>query len=140
MAEPFSHRLRVRYVECDGLGVVFNAHYMSFMDQTMTELFRDFGGYGRLLEEGLDMVVAEARLRFRSPARFDEQLTLELIVTHIGTTSMVTRHRIRRGDQLLMEGELVHVWVQRATATKTPIPDWARDGLAPWYEPQSATA
>jgi len=140
MAEPFSYRQRVRYVECDALGVVFNAHYMSYMDQALTELFRGFGGYGRLLESGLDMMVVEARLRFFAPARFDDEIDMEVLVTHLGTTSMISRHRIRRRDELLMEGDLAHVWVQTATTAKTPIPDWARNGLAPWYDPAAATA
>jgi acyl-CoA thioester hydrolase len=136
MAEPFTHRMRVRYVECDALGVVFNAHYLSYMDQTMTELFRaGFGGYGRLHDHGLDMVVAEARLRYRAPARFDEEIDLDATVTHMGTTSLVTTHRIRRGAELLVEGDLVHVWVQLATTSKAPIPEWARTGLAPWHDP-----
>lgn len=139
MAEPFTHRLRVRYVECDALGVVFNAHYLSYMDHSMTELFREaFGGYGRLHEHELDMVVAQAQLRFRAPAHFDDEIDLDLTVTHLGTTSLITTHRIRRGDELLVEGELVHVWVQRASTVKTPIPDWAREGLEAWYAPAAA--
>jgi acyl-CoA thioester hydrolase len=139
MAEPFTHRMRVRYVECDALGVVFNAHYLSYMDQTMTELFRaGFGGYGRLHDHGLDMVVMQAQLRYRAPARFDEEIDMDATVTHMGTTSLITTHRIRRGAELLVEGELVHVWVHRATTSKTPIPDWARSGLAPWHEPPAS--
>ena len=66
MAEPFAHRMRVRYAECDAQGIVFNAHYLAYIDQTMTELWRAaFGGYEPMLEHGLDIVVAEARLRFR---------------------------------------------------------------------------
>jgi acyl-CoA thioesterase FadM len=58
-------------------------------------------------------------------------------VTHLGTTSVVTAHRFRRGDgALLLDAEIRHVWVDPATAAKTPMPDWARDGLAPWYAPQ----
>jgi acyl-CoA thioester hydrolase len=137
MPEPFSHRMRVRYAECDALGVVFNAHYLAYMDQTMTELFRAaFGGYNALRDRGLDMVVAEAGMRFRAPARFDEELGLEATVAHMGTTSLITNHRILRDGEVLLEGELRHVWVQRATTAKTPIPPWARDGLAPFTEPR----
>jgi acyl-CoA thioester hydrolase len=137
MAEPFTHRMRVRYIECDAIGIVFNAHYLTYIDQTMTELFRaSFGGYGQLHDHGLDMAVAEARLRFRSPARFDEELDLDATVTHMGTSSLITEHRIHRGEELLVEGHLVHVWVRQASIEKAPIPDWARSGLAPWHIPQ----
>jgi acyl-CoA thioester hydrolase len=139
VAEPFAHTMRVRYAECDGLGVVFNAHYLTYLDQTMTELFRTaMGGYRRLIENELDMVVADVHMQFHAPARFDEEIVLEAIVTHIGTTSLVTHHRIRHDGELLLAGEMVHVWVRRGLAEKTPIPEWARAGLQPWYDPANA--
>jgi acyl-CoA thioester hydrolase len=120
---------------------VFNSHYLAYMDHSMTELFRAaLGGYGALHDHGLDMAVADARLRFRSPARFDEELDLDVTVTHLGTTSMITAHRIRRGDELLVEGELVHVWVRKEGTAKTPIPEWARDGLQRWHQPAPSPA
>ena len=70
MAEPFVHRLRVRYAECDPQGVLFNAHYLAYIDHTITELWRAaYGGYDAMLERGVDIVVAETGLRFRAPAR-----------------------------------------------------------------------
>jgi acyl-CoA thioester hydrolase len=135
VAEPFRHTMRVRYAECDALGVVFNAHYLMYLDQTMTELFREaMGGYRRLIENELDMVVADVQMRFLAPARFDEEIELEVTVTHIGTTSLITHHRIRRSTELLFEADMVHVWVRRGSAQKTPLPAWARDGLQPWYD------
>jgi acyl-CoA thioester hydrolase len=133
VGQPLPHTLRVRYAECDLQGVAFNAHYLNYVDTTMTELWRvAFGGYQRMLDCGLDMVLAEARLRFRRPARFDDELSLAVAVIHLGTTSFVTRHWIRRGEELLAEGELRHVLVKLGTSDKTPIPDWARERLAPW--------
>ena len=141
MGEPFVHWLRVRYAECDLQGVVFNAHYLAYFDTTLTELWRAaFGGYQAMLDRGIDMVVAEAQLRFRAPARFDEELELAVEIAQLGNTSIHSRHRIRRGGgaaspgrgDLLVEGEMRHVLVDRSTLAKTAIPDWVREGLAPW--------
>jgi acyl-CoA thioester hydrolase len=133
VTEPFRHRLRVRYAECDQQNVVFNAHYLAYFDVGMTELWRAaFGGYGIMLERGVDMVVAEAQLRFRAPARFDDELTLAVTVARLGTTSMVTEHVITRDSAEVVQGSLRHVFVDRRTLAKTPIPDWLRSGLAPW--------
>jgi len=127
---PFVHRLRVRYVECDAQGVVFNAHYLAYVDIGITELWRAaFGSYQVMLERNVDVVVASASLRFLSPARFDDELRCEVAVTHLGNTSIVTRHRMYRDDQLLVEVEIRHVTVTRDDLVKTPIPDWARSGL-----------
>jgi acyl-CoA thioester hydrolase len=130
---PFAHTLRVRYAECDPQGVVFNAHYLAYFDTTITELWRAaFGGYQAMLDAGVDVVVAEAQLRFRAPAHFDDELTLEITITRLGETSIVSEHRARRDEQAVVEGTLRHVMVDRHTLTKTPIPDWVRAGLAPW--------
>jgi acyl-CoA thioester hydrolase len=133
MPEPLVHRLRVRYAECDLQGVVFNAHYLSYFDTSMTELWRAaFGSYQAMLERGVDMVLAEARVRFHWPARFDDELELAVEVTHLGRTSFITRHAARCAGRLIAEAELRHVLVDRETLVKTPLPGWMRDGLVPW--------
>jgi acyl-CoA thioester hydrolase len=138
MGEPFEHELRVRWAECDPQGVVFNGHYLAYADINITELWRAaYGSYGTMLERGVDIVVGEARLRFLASARFDDLLTLEVAVTHLGTTSIETRHRIRRGPELLVEVQMRHVMVDRESLAKTPIPDWAREGLSPWCVPRT---
>jgi acyl-CoA thioester hydrolase len=137
VAEPFTHRLRVRYSECDSQGVLFNANYLAYIDHTVTELWRAaYGGYQTMLDRGVDIVVAEVRMRFLGSARFDEELTLEAVVTRMGTTSLTSTHRFRRHDgELVLDAEIRHVFVDRSTAVKTPMPDWAREGLRPWYIP-----
>ena len=139
MAEPFRHRLRVRYAECDAQGVLFNAHYLAYIDHTITEMWRAaYGGYERMLQRGVDVVVADAQLRFLDGARFDQEVEAEMLVTHLGTTSMRSHHRFVRvpDGTPLMEADMRHVWIDRDTKRKTPIPDWARAGIERWYAPE----
>jgi acyl-CoA thioester hydrolase len=133
MGRPLVHTLRVRYGECDLQGIVFNAHYLNYFDTSITELWRAAcGSYQAMLDRGIDMVLAEARVRFHKPARFDEELSLAVAVTDIGTTSVRTLHTAGRAGDIVAEGELRHVLVDRQTVAKTPFPDWLREGLEPW--------
>ncbi|HEY1508962.1 MAG TPA: thioesterase family protein [Solirubrobacteraceae bacterium] len=133
MAGPLTHTLRPRYAECDVQGVVFNSHYLVYFDTSITELWRaGIGGYRTMLDRGLDIVVAEAKLTFHGPARFDQELTLEVVITRLGNTSISSEHRISYEGELLVEGTLIHVLVDRETLSKAQIPDWLRDGLRPW--------
>jgi len=130
MAEPFRHRFRVRYAECDAQSVVFNAHYFAYFDLALTELFRAvFGGYESMLERQVDLVVGEASARFLAPARFDDELEVAVSLTSLGTTGVTTRYELLRDGQLLVEGTLRHVVVNLGTHAKAPIPDWMREGL-----------
>ena len=133
MGEALEHTLRVRYGECDLQGIVFNAHYLNYFDTSITDLWRSAcGSYQAMLERGVDIVLAEVTVRFRKPARFDDVLTLAVAVTHVGATSIITRHTATHQGELLTEGELRHVLVDRVTVEKTPLPDWLRAGLEPF--------
>jgi acyl-CoA thioester hydrolase len=133
MGSPLVHRIRVRYHECDRQGVVFNAHYLAYFDLTLTELWRAaFGGYDVMVDRGVDLVVAEAQLGFRRSARFDDEIDIELSISHMGNSSLVTQYAIRRDGDLLLEGQTRHVFVDAKTLAKTSIPDWVRAGLEPW--------
>jgi acyl-CoA thioester hydrolase len=127
---PFVHRLRVRFHECDPQGVVFNAHYFAYFDVALTEMWRAaFGSYQSVVDQGTDVVVVEASATYRAPARFDEEIDVELTVARLGTTSMTTQTAVRRDGQVLVEGRLVHVFVDPATMAKQVIPDHVRAGL-----------
>jgi acyl-CoA thioester hydrolase len=124
------HRIRVRYGECDLQGHVFNANYFSYFDIALTELWREAaGGYQEMLDSGFDLVVVEATARFKAPARFDDELDLEVTVSHLGTTSMRTDLRVLRAGELLVEGQMVHVFIAKGTTAKAPIPPAIRAAL-----------
>lgn len=133
MAERYIHRLRVRYRECDQQGVVFNGHYFSWFDDAFTEAFRAAGmPYDEVIEAGVDLVVAEARARYRSGARFDDELELHWWATRLGNTGMTTRIDVVRDDEVLVEGEVRYVFVDAGTTDKRPIPDAFRAKLEPY--------
>jgi acyl-CoA thioester hydrolase len=135
MAERYTHRLRVRYSECDQQGVVFNAHYFAYFDDVLTEVWRDvLEPYKDMVKSGVDVVVAEARARFRSPARFDEEIDLVWWVTRLGNTAMTTRIDVERDGELLVEGEMRHVFVEAGTSEKREIPDAYREKLEAYLD------
>jgi acyl-CoA thioester hydrolase len=133
---PFVYPMRVRYHECDPQGVVFNAHYFTYFDIALTEMWRAaFGSYQTVVEQGTDVVVVEAAATYRASARFDEEIEVELGVARVGTTSMTTATAVRRDGELLVEGRLVHVFVDPATMAKQAIPEDIRAGLARYTVP-----
>ena len=130
MGEPFRHTLRVRYNECDPQGVVFNANYLTYFDLTMTELWRELGGYQAMVESGVDMVVAEVRLRYLAPLRFDDQFEAVVRIAWLSETSMGVEIELVRADQTIAEGELRYVFIETGGGAKRPIPDPIRDRLS----------
>jgi acyl-CoA thioester hydrolase len=138
-ARTSTHRLRVRYDECDQQGVVFNSHYFAYFDVALTEAFRQAGfPYGELIAGGTDLMVAEAHARYRAPARFDDEIELEWWITRLGNTAMSTRIDVKRDGETLVEGEMRHVFVDLAEGGKRAIPDEVRRALEPYVEAAEA--
>jgi acyl-CoA thioester hydrolase len=131
----FVHELRVRYGECDPQGIVFNANYLLYFDVAFTELWREaIGPWQEMVSRGYDAVVAEAHLRFRAPARFDDVLGLQLRIAELGTTSITTEFDVVRDGEALVSGRMRHVCLDARTWGKAALPDWIRDGLTRYLE------
>ncbi len=127
----FGMPLRVRYVECDMPGRVFNGHYLTWFDMAINEAIRDiFGDYQVLLDGGIDFVVAAAELQFRQPARFDDELVVGVGFEPVGRTSLSSRFAIHRGEDLIAEATMIHVCVDAVTFEKRPWPDWFRERMS----------
>jgi acyl-CoA thioester hydrolase len=78
------HRFRVRYGETDQMGYVHHRVYLLYFEEGRTGLMRDLGcSYAELERRGSLLPVVEADLRFRSPARYDEELITETRVAEV---------------------------------------------------------
>ncbi len=123
-------RLRVRYVECDMQGRVFNGHYLTWIDMAHTEALGEIaGGYQDLVGRGIDLVVAAAELQFRAPAHFDDEVAIAVRIEPPGRTSLRSSFVITRGEDLIAEAAMVHVCVDTADYAKREWPQWLRERL-----------
>lgn len=110
---------------------MFNANFLAYADIAITELYREaFGSWQAIMDsDAIDMVVAEANVRYLAPLRFDEEFDLVASVTKLGTTAVTTLIAVEREQTTVAEVTLRHVVVDAETRAKTPIPDALRAGL-----------
>lgn len=136
MVGAFSHRLRARYVECDMQGVVYNAHYVTWMDIAHTELWRTaVGALADLRAEGFDFVVAELSVRYLASAHFDDVVDIGVRLDPLTTSSMTSHHTMTCDGRTLVEGTVRHVCVSWPAMAKAPWPEHVRAGVAPYVKP-----
>ena len=110
MSEPrrplSSHEttFRVRYPECDPKGVAHHATYPIWFEIGRTEMLRARGGNYRDLEaEGVFLAVVRLEVRYRRPARYDDELRLATDLLVAGPVKIEHSYRLYRGDELLAE-------------------------------------
>ena len=127
----FCHRLRVRWAEVDRQGIVFNGHYLTYFDVGITEYWRSIGcPYpDALLAHGSDMFVKKAALEYHGPAQYDDELDVLVRVARIGRSSVQFLVEIHRGDDHLIDGEIVYVNADPATRKPAPVPGFLREAI-----------
>ncbi|WP_409491590.1 acyl-CoA thioesterase [Amycolatopsis sp. cmx-11-12] len=129
--------LRVRYHECDGQGIVFNANYLAYVDMAMFEVERAlFGSHEAALAAGVDAVVAESNLRYRAPCRYDDELVVSAFLNHLGTTSLIIDFELSRDGKVCTEATNRYVFVDPATLRKAAPPAFVREAYAAFLPAQ----
>lgn len=112
-----STTFRVRYAETDRMGVVYYANYFVWFEIGRTDYCRQHGFAYREMEEqdGLYIIVAEARCRYKAPARYDDEIEVRTCLRSVRKRVLVFGYEIYRqvNDELLAAGETVHVITDR---------------------------
>lgn len=135
----FFHPLRVRWAEVDMQSVVFNGHYLTYFDVALTEYWRMVKLPSPLIqaEEGVELFVKKATLEYHASAQFDDDLQIGVRASRVGKTSLTILLEIYRNETLLVNGEMIYVYVNTSQGKSTPIPkDWIE--MLTQYEPASS--
>ena len=104
----YDHHLRVRYYETDPMGFVHHANYLVYFELARTEMLRAAGGnYRKMEEEGLRVVVAKAECKYRKPARYDDELTIRVMVTRLTPAKIEHTYLVLRDHETLAEGKVL---------------------------------
>jgi YbgC/YbaW family acyl-CoA thioester hydrolase len=122
---PLVHRLRVRWAEVDAQQVVFNGHYLTYLDVAISEYWRAVGlpypdGMSHL---GGDIYVRQHQLSYNAPARLDDWLDIGVRCHKIGTSSITIDWAVWGDHRLLVAGQAVYVHVSLDTGRSAPVPE-----------------
>jgi acyl-CoA thioester hydrolase len=116
---------RVLYQDTDRAKIVHHSAYFRYLEGARLELWRAHGfDYRRFEEEtGLGLPVAEARIRYRNAARFDDELVVETWTSAASRASLWLDAVVRRDSLVLVESSVRLACVSFATGTVRRIPD-----------------
>ena len=122
----FSHRLRVRWSDCDAQGIAFSGAYFAFIEAALAAYFRNLG-VALYHPDGMrhfDTAIVKATLEYISPARADDVIDVCWRVARIGNTSFTALSEMYDSliGGLLLKAEIVYVDFDSEAATARPVP------------------
>jgi acyl-CoA thioester hydrolase len=107
-------QIRVRYPEVDGMGYLHHSRYLQYFEMGRVELLRAMGhSYAELERDGVFFVVVKAEVRYKAPAKYDDELTLITTVAKQTHVRIDHTYALKRGEQLLAEASTTIACVGR---------------------------
>jgi acyl-CoA thioester hydrolase len=130
---PFTWPVRVYWEDTDAGGIVFYANYLKFFERARTEWLRSLGIGQRDLRErtGGMFIVTETSVRYRRPARLDDELLVTAEVKETGRASLIIAQQVLDAAtaELLCEGTIRIGWVDAALLQPARIPPGILEAL-----------
>jgi YbgC/YbaW family acyl-CoA thioester hydrolase len=128
-------RLRVRWAEVDMQKIVFNGHYLTYIDTAIAEYWREIGlpyPHGYVDRYGQDVYLRKATVEYLGSARYDDVLAVLSRVAKLGRSSMTFVFEIYRQEPEpssvpLVTAELVYVNADPATMKAAALPGDLRE-------------
>lgn len=117
-------QIRVRYAETDRMGLLHHANYLIYFEQARTELLRTQGAaYKELEDKGFFLVIAKIEIKYKSPAYYDDVLTIRTTVTRSSPIRIEHKYEVFRDDKLICEGVTTLACVDREGKLQA-MPQW----------------
>lgn len=122
-----STQIRVRYADTDQMKVVYHGKYLEYFEVGRAALIRSLGlPYSELESRGILLPVIEAFASYRKPARYDDLLSIEAVVSELPAAKLKIEYRVFRIDEKepLAEGYTIHSFLNVASGKPTRPPHY----------------
>jgi acyl-CoA thioester hydrolase len=124
---PITYLRKIRFSDSDAQGIVFNANYLTYIDDAISDYFEALEvGWAEMNERGYDLVLRRAELDYRSSARIGDTLVTGVRVGAIGTSSVTFDVSIwdEHSGRVAVQGREVQVMIDHDGSTKRAVPSW----------------
>ena len=129
MNSIFSHRLEVRFSDCDPMGHANNAEYLTYLEQARLAHWRELWNFGRRVDIP-GVIVARVEIDFRRPAHYCEILEVRIGLAAIGRTSFTYDYEIvNESGGVVALAKSVMVMYDYAAGKPVPVPEEIREKL-----------
>lgn len=118
--------IRVYFEDTDAAGIVYHANYLKFMERARSDMLRAIGIDQKAAIDAGEGVyaVAEARIKYRRPARLDDALTIVSTLAGLGGATATIHQRVMRGEELVADATIVAAFLSPEGRAKRQPNAW----------------
>lgn len=125
----------IYYQDTDAGGIVYHSNYLNYAERARSELLFDMGlSNTQLINQGVAFVLRRVTLDYQRPARLDDLLTVETVVSEIKNASMEMEQTFLRGDETLVVVRLQLAFVNPQTLRPIRMPEEIKALFLKYYK------
>ena len=119
--------IRVRYQETDKMGIAYHGNYFTWMEVARIDLLDSIGcSYIELEESGYLLPVIRCECDFKSPARFDDIIEIEVCLPKLDKVKINLEYSLRKGETFLAMAKTSHAFVDLSGRVVKPPDQFAQ--------------
>ena len=125
MKQFTSKPLLVRYGETDQMGVVHHSNYLRYFEVARLEWLSALGvSYASMEKEGLIMPVIDVKVTYKTPALFDDSLTIYIFLSELPRVKIIFSYKIKnQKDEIVCTGETTLAFLNAKTRKPVRCPE-----------------
>lgn len=131
MIEPF--KIQIRFSDCDMMGHVNNAVYLSYIEMARIHYFTHLFGTDRDWKRN-GILVRKNEIEYIKPVLFRDEATIKMFTTHIGNSSFIMAYELYVGEEIYTKAQSVLVYFNSETQKSAPIPEEFKIELEKLYK------
>lgn len=126
----FRHAFEPRWRDLDAFGHVNNSNFLTYLEEARIQWFRSLGR--EWVTDAIAPLLAAVHINYRAPIGYPSSIVVELFAARVGNTSVMLGHRIASADGMVLhaDGDVVMVWIDRASGKPVPLPAAVREVAA----------
>ncbi len=129
--------IRVKYADTDAMGIVYNGRYLEYFEVGRTELLRAHGlPYSQVEENGYQLPLLEAFVKYKTPAKYDDLIEVEATVKELFSPKIHIDYILTRqgSGEVLATGYTEHVFIKKGTVKPVRPPAFYINALKKYFE------
>ncbi len=110
-------KLIARYSETDQMGIIHHSNYAVWFEAGRTDFLKKAGIPNKEIEEqGVLLPLYEMNCKFKSPARYEDEIIVKTKLEHIGKVRIVFSYQVlnAKDGSVLTTGETKHAWTNKS--------------------------
>ena len=119
-------KIRVWYCDTDQMGIVHHSNYIRYYEEARSDLLRMMGlSYADVERRGLMMPILEVQSKYRRPARYDEEVTVRILLKEIPSTRINFFYEIYNEEGALLNSGMTQLgFMHSDTRRPCRCPEW----------------